>query len=316
MTVPPTNPPRLLVVEDSPFSKKLIQRALESEPYELLFADDGKEALRLISECRPDIVIMDWMLPDSSGPELCRKIRSESTTTYVYIVLLTSNADKEHIVEGLEAGADDYVAKPFHNRELLARINSGRRIVEMHREIEEKNHLLEQAACTDFLTDLPNRRAVVDYAQKQIKGAQRHGFSVWVMLADLNKFKFVNDHYGHAAGDEVLKRFALILKKRTRLSDICGRLGGDEFIVVVTHIDATNVITFAERLKGEFLASSFEFDGESVSPGITIGIGGSEGSETGDFEHLLARADAALYAGKADGIIHVITTDRIPVQSE
>src|ERR1043166_2255733 len=156
MTVRPTDPLRLLIVEDSPFSKKLIQRALESEPYELLFADDGKEALRLISECRPDIVIMDWMLPDLSGPELCRKIRSESTATYVYIVLLTSNAEKDHIVEGLEAGADDSVAKPFHNRELLARINSGRRIVEMHREIEEKNRLLEQAARTDFLTGLSN----------------------------------------------------------------------------------------------------------------------------------------------------------------
>jgi diguanylate cyclase (GGDEF)-like protein len=298
---------RVLAVDDSPFSRKLLEHALKTQPYEVAFAKDGQEALASISEFRPNILITDWMLPDLSGPELCRRVRKDSKSGYTYVILVTSNVDKESIVEGLAAGADDYLTKPFHEKELVARIGVGRRIIEMHREIEEKNELLEAAARTDFLTGLPNRRAVEDYAAKQLGGAVRHGFPLWVILADLNKFKMVNDQYGHLAGDEVLKRFSAILKKNTRTSDICGRLGGDEFILVVTHVPVGHITNLAERLGATFTIEEFTFDGQNVQMTSSFGVGGFEHPEKPEFRHLLARADAALYEAKTDGRVRVNT---------
>ena len=298
---------RLLAVDDSPFSRKLLEHALRDQPYEVAFAKDGKDALARISDFHPSIVITDWMLPDFSGPDLCRMIRKESNAGYTYVILLTSNAEKERIVEGLAAGADDYLTKPFHEKELVARVGVGRRIIEMHREIEEKNQLLEAAARTDFLTTLPNRRAVEEYAAKQLEGAIRHAFPFWVILADLNKFKMVNDRYGHLAGDEVLKRFASILKKSTRTSDICGRLGGDEFILVVTHVPVAHITNLTTRLGDSFTMEEFCFEGQNVQMTASFGVGGFEHPERLEFRQLLARADAALYESKVDGRVRINT---------
>lgn len=298
---------RLLVVDDSPFSRKLVELAFRGQSYEVSFAKDGREALAAVAEFRPKIVITDWILPDLSGPELCRRIRGESKAGYTYVILLTSNMEKESIVEGLAAGADDYLTKPFHEKELVARVGVGRRVVEMHREIEEKNEQLEAAARTDFLTGLPNRRAVEEYAAKQLGGAIRHRYPLWVILADLNKFKMVNDQYGHLAGDEVIKRFAAMLKKGTRSSDICGRLGGDEFIMVVTHVPTAHVRSVAERLGAMFTIEEFTFEGQNVQMTASFGVGGFEAPEQPEFRHLLARADAALYEAKTDGRVRVKT---------
>jgi len=296
---------RVLAVDDSPFSRKLLEHALRGQPYEVAFAKDGREALASLAEFRPNILITDWMLPDLSGPDLCRKIRSEAKSGYVYVILVTSNVEKESIVEGLAAGADDYLTKPFHQKELVARVGVGRRIIEMHRQIEEKNELLEAAARKDFLTGLPNRRAVEEYAAKQLGGAIRHGYPFWVILADLNKFKMVNDQYGHLAGDEVLKRFAGILKKSTRTSDICGRLGGDEFILVVTHVPVAHITSLAERLGSTFTIEEFSFEGQNVQMTASFGVGGFEHPDRPEFGHLLARADSALYEAKKDGRVRV-----------
>jgi diguanylate cyclase (GGDEF)-like protein len=296
---------RVLAVDDSPFSRKLLEHALRGQPYEVAFAKDGREALASIAEFRPDIVITDWILPDFSGPELCRRVRSESKTGYTYVILLTSNVEKESIVEGLAAGADDYLTKPFHEKELVARIGVGRRIIEMHREIQEKNELLETAARKDFLTGLPNRRAVEEYAAKQLGGAIRHGYPLWVILADLNKFKVVNDQYGHLAGDEVLKRFAGVLKKNTRTSDICGRLGGDEFILVVTHVPFEQIRNLAQRLGSTFALEESTLGRQTVQLTASFGVGGFVPPERPEFRQLLARADSALYEAKTDGKVRV-----------
>lgn len=298
---------RVLVVDDSPFSRRLLEHALRGHPYELAFAKDGREALASVLEFRPDILITDWMLPDLSGPELCQKIRNESTNGYTYVILLTGNVEKENVVEGLAAGADDYLTKPFHNKELVARVGVGRRIIGMHREIQEKNALLEAAARTDFLTGLANRRAVEEYAAKQLGGAIRHQFPLWAVLADLNNFKMVNDRYGHLAGDEVLRRFAALLKRNTRTSDICGRLGGDEFVLVVTHVSVGHITGLVERLGSTFTIEEFTFEGENVQVTASFGVGGFEHPERPDFRHLLARADSALYEAKTDGRVRVNT---------
>jgi diguanylate cyclase (GGDEF)-like protein len=150
-------------------------------------------------------------MPDISGIELCRRLRQDFRQYYAYIIILTGHTDKEEIIEGLASGADDYLTKPFYPGELRARVEVGRRIVELHREIEAKNRLLEELSLTDSLTGLPNRRAIELWASRQLSAAARHDFPIWLVMADLDFFKKVNDTYGHNAGDAVLKGFAEIL---------------------------------------------------------------------------------------------------------
>lgn len=291
---------RVLIAEDSPVCRKLLEVILTRQPYELHFVDDGAEAMKQLVEFQPDILISDWVMPGLSGPELCRHIRA-SCNPYTYIVLVTQNADTEHLVEGLDAGADDYLTKPFAAGELLARIRVGCRTVQMRREIEAKNVLLERTARTDHLTGLPNRMAVEEFASKQLQAAIRYKFGYWIVVTDLDKFKSVNDTYGHFAADEAIKRFAAVLKANTRASDICGRLGGDEFVLVMTHGDKRSITQTVERLRADFANEPCTLNGEHVLVTASFGIAGFDGTEEPTLADLLIRADNALYAAKASG---------------
>ncbi len=291
---------KILVADDSRLYRKLVEETLAPEQYAVCVAKDGREASDLLAEHRPALAITDWDMPDISGIELCERIRSDQDS-YTYIILLTSNAHKDQIVKGLAAGADDYLTKPFHSGELLARVAVGRRIVELHREIQAKNRLLEELALTDSLTSLPNRRAIEDWAVRQLSGATRHGFPFWVVMADLDSFKSVNDTYGHEAGDLVLKRFADLLKANTRASNICGRIGGEEFVVVITHAEKPNVHMAVDRIRRQLEAERFKFHGHALGVTASFGISGFEGGEAPKFSHLLRQADAALYAAKRAG---------------
>jgi two-component system, cell cycle response regulator len=292
---------QVLVVDDSPVHRKLVEHALEGNPYSLVFAKSGREALDLCARHPPAIVITDWMMPDLSGLDLCQRLRSDVHREYTYIILLTSIAEKDNVVKGLAAGADDYLTKPFDPGELLARIGVGRRIIDLHRQIDAKNRLLEELAHSDALTRLPNRRAIEDWAARQLRGAARHGFPYWVVLADLDSFKSINDTYGHVGGDALLQKFADLLKTIIRSSDICGRLGGDEFLVVITHVEADAIMKTVERFREKLAAQQFEIGNERVSITASFGIAGFSGKETLDFTTLVRRADKALYAAKNAG---------------
>ena len=292
---------QVLVVDDSPVYRKLIEHALEDGGYTPLFAQNGREALELYAQHAPAIVITDWMMPDFSGPELCERIRSHAQRAYTYIIVLTSISEKDNVVKGLAAGADDYLTKPFDPGELLARIGVGRRTIGLHREIEAKNKLLEEMAHTDPLTGLPNRRAIEDWAARQLRGAARHGYAIWVANADLDNFKSINDSYGHDAGDRVLQKFGEVLRENTRASDISGRMGGDEFLLVMTHLDEKSTRLTVERLRKQFAAQQFSFGGDVVSVTASFGIAGFQGKEPPEFAKLVRQADKALYAGKRAG---------------
>jgi two-component system, cell cycle response regulator len=296
----------ILVVDDSPVYHKLVADTLADETYPLLFAENGEEALRLFSSHSPSIVVTDWNMPDFSGLELCRRIRTKENCPYTYIIVLTSNSNKEMVAEGLAAGADDYLTKPFDPGELLARIAVGRRIISLNRQTDAKSKLLEEEARTDTLTGLPNRRALEEWIARQIRGAARHRFPIWVVLADLDSFKGINDTYGHAAGDAVLRTFAELLKRNTRASDICGRLGGDEFVLLITHVNAENIKLFMERLREQFAALSFPFVGLSVSTSASFGVAGLSGRQMPEFSVLLKLADEALYEAKREGRNRVV----------
>ena len=291
----------VLVVDDSQVQRKLVERALSTEPFSLVFAGDGTEAMKAYEQRCPCLVITDWMLPDFSGLELCQRIRSDSSRPYTYIIVMTSNSDKSNVVQGLRAGADDYVTKPFDPAELLARVGVGRRIIDLNRDLAIKSQKLEEAARTDSLTGLPNRRAIEEWGERQLRGAVRHGFPLWVVLGDIDNFKRINDTFGHDAGDIVLKTFGEVLRNSTRASDICGRLGGDEFVLVVSHVESEHIEETVNRLREQFAALSFPLKGQSVKVTASFGVAGTINREVREFPSLLSQADQMLYESKRSG---------------
>jgi two-component system, cell cycle response regulator len=292
---------KILVVDDSPVYRKLVEQSLSQEHYTVLLAKNGRQALDLLTEHQPALVITDWTMPDISGIELCQRIQRDFHQFYTYVILLTCNTDKERVIEGLAAGADDYLTKPFHPGELQARVRAGCRIVDLHRQVQAKNRQLEEMALTDALTGLPNRRAIDSWATSQLSAAARHDFPVWAVMADLDHFKSINDTHGHHAGDIVLKSFANVLKSNTRQANTCGRLGGEEFLVVITHVEKENVLIAIERIRKQFETQKFTAASHTFGVTASFGIAGFRGTASPDFSDLVTRADAALYSAKQKG---------------
>ena len=292
---------QVLVVDDSFTHLKLLEQTLSREFQRVHLARNGREALAIFDREQPAFVITDVEMPDLTGFEICQRIRAKQTS-YAYIIMVTSIAEKENIVKGLAAGADDYLTKPIHAEELLARVRVGRRLMDLTRQLEEKNRLLEQAALTDELTGLPNRRAIESWAAHQLAAATRHGFSFWVVLIDLDHFKRINDTYGHDAGDSVLKGFGEVLKSSTRSSDISGRIGGEEFLHIVTHAEEAHLPMIVERTRGKLAARKFLLGGSEVSVTASFGVAGFQGADAAmGFVELISRADRALYRAKQGG---------------
>ncbi len=292
---------KILVADDSAVYRKLVEQTLSPDQYSILFAETGQSAIDLFKQHRPALVITDWVMPDLTGIEVCRQIRASAKDSYTYIIIVTSASEKENMVEGLEAGADDYLTKPFHPKELLTRVGVGRRLVDLQQQIESQNRLLKELALTDALTGLPNRRSVEHWAKGQLSAAVRHGYSFWVVIADLDNFKVINATYGHDAGDTVLKEFARILKRSVRSSDTCGRTGGEEFIIIFTHADECNVGIVVARVLRELREHDFLFGTKSVQVTASFGIAGFQGKGSPEFAKLMNQADAALYTAKRAG---------------
>ena len=291
----------VLVADDSSVFRKLVDHSLSGKNYKLVFAKTGREALDLFAQHEPHIAIVDWGMPDMNGGEICRHIRAAKKSAYTYIVIVTAGTDPHRRVEGLAAGADDYLTKPFDGEELLARLGVGSRIAQLHQQLAEKNRLLEELALTDSLTGLPNRRAVEEWAGHQLSAAARHHFSFWVVFADLDNFKSVNDRFGHHAGDTVLKQFAELLRQSSRRSDICARIGGEEFLFVLTHNTAQSARAVIERIRAQFCETRFTFNGESLNVTASFGVAQFQTGDRQDFDDLVRRADAALFEAKRLG---------------
>jgi two-component system, cell cycle response regulator len=288
---------KALIVDDSPVYRKLLGQVIALNSCILLVARSGQEAIEIFERERPSLVITDWLMPDLTGIELCHKIRAAGSE-YTYIIILTSNAAKKDVIKGFSAGADDYLTKPFDEDELLARIRVGMRLVDLQRQIETKNRLLEELALTDPLTGLPNRRAVVAWSDRQLEAAARHGFSFWVVLMDVDHFKKVNDTYGHGAGDTVLRKFGEILKANTRASEISGRIGGEEFLQIISFADREGIRILTERIRKQVAEEMFCFEGTTLSVTASFGAAGFSGSKAPEFSALVGLADAALYRAK------------------
>jgi two-component system cell cycle response regulator len=292
---------RVLVADDSAMSRKLLRAVLAQWGYDVVLAENGAQAWEILaSSDAPPIAILDWIMPGMTGPEVCRKVRETLREPYTYILLLTSKNTTDEIVEGMEAGADDYVVKPFNEHELKVRINVGKRNINLQMDLLRAREELRERANTDLLTLLPNRSAIAGVLEHELARCHRDGRSVGVILLDLDHFKQVNDTYGHFAGDMVLVETAVRLRSNIRSYDQVGRYGGEEFLVVLPNCDQEQAMQQAERMRVKLCSRSMEIDGMELSVSASFGVTVSDGSERSP-EVFVRVADEALYRAKASG---------------
>ncbi len=293
---------KILVADDDPLNRHLLQGLLTTWGYEMIFASDGEEAWQILRQKNaPKLAILDWMMPGKDGTEICREIRNYQDSSYTYILLLTANLDKEDIITGLEAGADDYLTKPFNPNELRARLRAGRRIIELQEQLHAAYEQLRFQAAHDTLTGVKSRAAILEALQAELARARRRQDPVGILLADLDRFKEVNDTFGHLAGDAVLRETAKRMLSSVRSYDTVGRYGGEEFLIVVPGCDVSSLVNRAEALRMAVAAESVKTREGLISITVSLGVTVGGGSRPTDVEPLLRAADTALYQAKNNG---------------
>jgi diguanylate cyclase (GGDEF)-like protein len=303
----------ILVVEDSPTQALQLQFLLEAEGYEVTVARNGREGLELLAKKPFPIVITDWVMPEMDGVELCRAIREQVDSDYIYLFLVTAKSSKEEIVRGLEGGADDYLVKPIEPAELVARLTTAKRVLELERTLKERNREITRLLHTDHLTKVFNRNHLDEQLAVICKQALRYQRPLTVVLSDIDFFKKVNDSYGHQVGDEVLKVFAATLQQTIRFAvDWVARYGGEEFVVVLPETDYDGALPVCERMRQAIAELRFK-DGSGGDFSITASFGvavlpASCGMDKVTGYDLIGMADECLYRAKNSGRDRVIAS--------
>ena len=302
---------KVLIVDDSPTPRLLLKRQLEGLGHGCVVAEDGGEALKLVREARPDVVISDWMMSEMDGDELCRRVRADPEAPYVYFILLTSLDDPASVVKGMEAGADDHLGKSFDRTELERRLIAAERVTALHRrlaaqheELERLNAVLREDSRRDHLTGLGNRMRLDEDLAVLASRALRYDQRFCIVLFDVDRFKAYNDTVGHQAGDEVLRSVASALVHQARGGDSVYRYGGEELLVALQEQDCDGGLQAAERMRQEVESLGIPHPGIGPPPGVVTVSGGvaSFSPETdGEAASLVQRADAALYRAKNGG---------------
>jgi diguanylate cyclase (GGDEF)-like protein len=310
-------PARILIVDDHEDNIELLRARLESWGFTTESAMDGMEALRKVEDTPPDLILLDVMMPKIDGMEVARRVKSNTNLPFIPIIMQTALDTTEDKVEGLEAGADDYITKPIEFPELKARLRSMLRIKRLQEELEERerqlleaNEQLRYMSQTDGLTGLDNRRHIEEELDTMFAHAARLSEPLSCVMCDLDRFKSVNDNHGHQAGDAVLKQFARILKEEARDKvDRVGRYGGEEFILLLPGTVLDAAVTFAERVRKEVEARTFTFDGGTLKRTASFGVAGWPHPRIANCEALVRSADDALYVAKETGRNRVIRFD-------
>jgi diguanylate cyclase (GGDEF)-like protein len=293
---------KILLAEDSVVARQMLGTALTASGYEVVVAADGEQAWRALQgPDAPVLALLDWMMPGLDGLEVCRRVREAAREPYVYIIILTGRERPQDVVEGLAAGADDYLKKPFDNQELQARIRTGRRMVELHAQLVAAREALREQASTDSLTGLANRRSILDTLGRELERCRRSGASCSVAYMDLDHFKRVNDAHGHAAGDAVLKEAAGRMRSTLRPYDLVGRFGGEEFVIVLPGCEEAGARAAAERLRAAIAATPMSAGEVDLTVTCSLGVASGTARRGWDRDRLLSAADSALYRAKSAG---------------
>ena len=307
---------RVLIVDDHEDNIELLRARLDSWGFVTDSAGDGEEALRMIEASPPDLILLDVMMPKIDGIEVARRVKGNRSLPFIPIIMQTALDATENKVEGLEAGADDYITKPIDFAELKARLNSMLRIKrlqdaleERERQLLEANERLRYMSQTDALTGLDNRRHLEERIDEMFEHARRLNEPFSCVMCDLDRFKSVNDTHGHQAGDAVLKQFARILRNEVREIDRVGRYGGEEFMLLLPGTVLDAAVTFAERVRKEVEGHTFTFDGTQICRTASFGVSAWPHPRIGNCDVLVRAADDALYVAKETGRNRVIRFD-------
>lgn len=293
---------QILIADDNPLDLSILQLSLEKWDYEIVSCDNGSDALDILTgENPPSIAILDWMMPGKTGPEICEAIRKQNSEMYTFILLLTSKDEKEDLLKGMESGADDYIAKPVDMHELQVRLRAGRRIIELQEKLLAAQEELRIQATRDFLTGIWNRAALMNKAHEEFNRAEREQSTTTVLMCDIDKFKSINDNFGHQAGDDVLKQIAARMTECLRPYDILGRYGGEEFTLILPNTDQDGGLVVAQRVCDAIAESPLEIDAETLPCSISIGLFSEIPSDAITVEKMIAVADEALYIAKLNG---------------
>jgi two-component system cell cycle response regulator len=291
---------KVLIADDDPVSRRRLEGALVRLGHEVVAVADGLEAMAaLLSPDGARLAILDWMMPGADGLQVCHAVRQQALA-YVYIILLTARGGREDMVAGLGAEADDFLTKPFDAMELGARLRSGERILELQENLLRAQETLRLQATHDPLTGLWNRATILDRLGRELHRVEREGGALAVMIADLDHFKPINDTYGHAAGDAVLRQAAERMKSTLRDCDFLGRYGGEEFLFVLPACGPAVAAHAARRVCGRIAAEPMHTDSSPLAVSVSIGVAAVRGSAC-EPAALIKVADEALYRAKALG---------------
>jgi len=285
---------KILIAEDDRISSKILEKHITGWGYDVLVVPDGKKAWQTFKKNEVGIVLLDWMMPEITGLDLCRKIRNDKSGKYTYIVLLTAKKKQKDINKGLAAGADEYLTKPFNPIELKARLKTGKRIIDLL----EKLH---KQAIHDGLTKVFNRREITRILNEEFHRTQRTNQPLSTIMLDIDHFKKINDTHGHPVGDEVLVEIVSRITAKMRAYDKIGRYGGEEFIIILPHNPLESVKKIAERIRINISQKTIQTSAGPLQLTASLGCTSTENIEASSTEMMIKISDKALYNAKNNG---------------
>ncbi|MDJ0598663.1 MAG: diguanylate cyclase [Crocosphaera sp.] len=306
----------ILVVDDIRKNLQLLIEILDASGYGTTFAFSGKQALERLEATEPDLILLDLMMPEINGLQVCQRLKENPKTQHIPIIFITASNETNHLVEAFELGAVDYVTKPFKTPELLARVKTHLQLKRTQDELERAYEEMKRIAATDELTGIPNRRSIFKFGKQEFELSQRYNFPFSLLMIDIDKFKTINDTYGHDVGDEALKMMVNITLNCLRKVDYIGRLeteaealskqghlgrlGGEEFVVILPHTDLKGAYIAAQRLREAMTKETLQVEDKTVSITVSIGVATYD-SKDKKMDDMLKRADLALFAAKKNG---------------